>query len=217
MLHAVLPAGRGTRLGQRGIQWGFHLYLTLMARFGLFRCDLSALDQLNAEAPTVIIANHPSVIDAVLVVSRLRRVTCIAKTSLARNPLLGGGIRLAGYIYGDAPLTTVRQAVACLRAGSHLLIFPEGSRTGTAPVDPFKAGFALMAGRAGVPVQTVFLESNTRYLSKGWSPFRAPRLPLAYRARLGRRFDVPPETAAFVAALEAYFARELRDATPPAA
>ena len=71
-----------------------------------------------------------------------------------------------------------------------------------------------MARRAGVPVQTVFLESNSGYLGKGWGLFRKPEFPLVYRARLGRRFDVPADIAAFSAELEAYFRTELAGAEP---
>ncbi len=76
-------------------------------------------------------------------------------------------------------------------------------------MNAFKGGFALMAQRAGVPVQTVFIESPSRYLAKGWPLFRKPQFPLVYRARLGRRFEVAADVHAFVAELEQYFRREL--------
>ena len=108
-----------------------------------------------------------------------------------------------------ASLTLVKLARKQLRAGHQLLIFPEGTRTVTPPVNEFKAGFLLIARQAGVPVQTVFIESDSRYLSKGWSLFRKPDLPLVYRARLGRRFEVPRDLHAFATELEDYFRREL--------
>ena len=106
----------------------------------------------------------------------------------------------------DAPLPLVRRAGAALREGANLLIFPEGTRTVRPPVGPFKGGFALMARNAGAPIQAVFIEADTPYLRKGWPLFRKPPLPLAYRARLGRRF-APTASAA---ELEAYYAAELR-------
>ena len=63
-----------------------------------------------------------------------------------------------------------------------------------------------MARNAGAPIQAVFIEADTPYLRKGWPLFRKPPLPLAYRARLGRRF-APTASAA---ELEAYYAAELR-------
>ena len=58
-----------------------------------------------------------------------------------------------------------------------------------------------MARRGGAAVQTVFIEGSSRYLGKGWGLFRKPELPLVYRARLGRRFDVPADLQGFTDAV----------------
>lgn len=209
LLYRVMPRDRGTRLGQLGIMYGFRGFIATMQAMGNFRCDLAALNSLRDAGPLIVAPNHPALLDAVLVISRLPRIVCITKASLWDNVFLGGGIRLAAYIRNDTPLTLVKLARKELRAGHQLLIFPEGTRTVTPPVNAFKAGFLLIARQAGVPVQTVFIESNSRYLSKGWSLFRKPDLPLVYRARLGRRFEVPRDLHAFAAELEDYFRREL--------
>ncbi len=116
---------------------------------------------------------------------------------------------MASYIRSDTPLRLVRLGIEELRGGHAVLIFPEGSRTVHAPLDPLKPGFALMAKVAGVPVQAVFIEAASPYLGKGWPLFRKPALPLAFRARLGDRFEVKGEVHAFVAELEVYFDHEL--------
>jgi 1-acyl-sn-glycerol-3-phosphate acyltransferase len=188
---------------------GFRGFIAAMQAMGIFRCDLTALDALRDAGALIVAPNHPALLDAVLVISRLPRVVCITKASLWDNWFLGGGIRLAGYIRNDTPLTLVKQARRELRAGHHLLIFPEGTRTVAPPVNAFKAGFLLIARQAGVPVQTVFIEGESRYLTKGWSLFRKPDLPLVYRARLGRRFEVPRDLHGFNAELERYFRTEL--------
>lgn len=215
VLYRLLPRGRGVALGQYAIMTGFRSFLAVMEVCGLFRCDLEELDALRQEGGIVIAPNHPCLLDAVLVISRLPRVVCITKASLWDNLFLGGGVRLAAYIRNDAPVTLVKRAVGELRAGHQLLIFPEGTRTAHAPVDSFKAGFAVMARASGVPVQTVFLESNSAYLGKGWTLFRKPRFPLVYRARLGRRFTATEDTRQFVADLEQYYRAEL-ELTPQA-
>lgn len=209
ILHHVLPRRWRVPLGQFMIMTGFRYFLAAMQTAGVFRCDLDALDSLRHDGALVIAPNHPSLLDAVLVISRLPRVVCITKASLWDNVFLGGGIRLASYIRNDAPLKLVKDAVQELREGRQLLIFPEGTRTAHPPVDAFKGGFALMARKAGVPVQTVFLEGNSGYLAKGWPLFRKPEFPLVYTARLGRRFTVPDNVQAFVSDLETYFGQEL--------
>ena len=141
-------------------------------------------------------------------------MVCITKPSIWDNPFLGGGARLAGYIRNDAPLNLIKRAIDELRDGHQLLVFPEGTRTVQPPIDPFKGGFLLMARKAGVPVQTVFIECSSGYLGKGWPLFRKPELPLVLRARLGERFDVPPDTHGFMKKLEHYYRGQLTPDRP---
>jgi 1-acyl-sn-glycerol-3-phosphate acyltransferase len=209
LLYRLLPHGRSARFGQRAIMAGFRFLLGLMRVTGLARFDLRALDTLRDEPGLVLAANHPTMIDIVLIASRLPRMVCIAKASLWDNAALGAGARLAGYIRNDEPHRLIRHAARAVAAGSHLLIFPEGTRTTDSPVGPMKAGFALMARQAGVPVQTVLLEPSSPYLCKGWGLLRQPRFPLIYRARLGRRFVVEGGAEAFTRQIEAYFRAEL--------
>ena len=93
----------------------------------------------------------------------------------------------------------------------------EGTRTTRKPVNSFKGGFALIAKTAGAPVQTVFIETSSPFLSKGWSLFKKPDFPLVYRARLGRRFEVNGEVKAFVADLEDYYQESLHPGNTPRA
>ena len=210
-LARILPERRGRALGEAGMQLGFRAMTGWMQASGLFRFDTACLDQLRAEPALVIVANHPGLLDAVLVIARLRRTVCIAKPDLWRNPFLGGGIQLAGYPRHDSPLALVRGGIGALRRGRHLLVFPEGTRTAPgAALQAFGSGFALIARAAGVPVQTLLIETDSRYFTKGWPLFRLPPLPVVYRVRLGRRFEVTGDSRAFAAALEHSLRAELR-------
>lgn len=209
LLHAVLPRRLGEPLGQLMIMGGFRYFVAAMRLTGIIDCDLSSLDALRRSGPVVIVPNHPSLLDAVLVISRLPRVVCAAKSDIWDNVFLGAGVRLAGYVRNDSPAALVRQAAQRLRAGRHFLIFPEGTRSGAAPIGDLKGGFALIARQAGAPVQTVFIESNSPFLGKGWPLFRRPAFPLVYRVRLGRRITVSGDIHGFVDELHAYFQQEL--------
>ena len=59
------------------------------------------------------------------------------------------------------------------------------------------------------PMATVFIETNSPFLSKGWPILKKPELPLIYRARLGKRFEVSGNVKSFVSELEAYYRQEL--------
>ena len=211
VLYRLLPRRRGMALGQRVMMLGFRGGLWLMRVTGLARFDLAELDGLPRQGPAVIACNHLSMLDAILVISRLPNAVCIAKAGLWDNPFLGGSVRLAGYIRNDAPLALIRAAARSLRDGRQLVVFPEGTRSDGGGLGRFKPGFAAMAKLAGVPVQTVFLSSNTPYLRRGWRLGRMPAFPLFYRARCGRRIAVGGQPVKQAAEqIERYVAETLR-------
>ncbi len=209
-LRVLLPADRGRAIGRRLIARGFRLYLGALEASGAFRFELSALDALRGAGPLILAPNHPSLLDAVMLLSRLPQAACVLKAQLLDSVFFGVGARLAGYIGNNSPVIMVRRSVAELRRGGQLLLFPEGTRTTRAPLGPFRGTIALIAREALVPVQTVFIETDSAFLGKGWPLLRRPALPVRYRVRLGRRFDPPRDLHVFMRELEQYCARELQ-------
>lgn len=216
VFYHLLPRRTGASLGRFVTMAAFRGFVGFMEMGGMIKCDLEALDILRAEPSIVIAPNHPSLLDAVLVISRLPDVACIMKAKIWDNPLLGPGARLAGHIRNETPASMVKLAAKELAAGHHLLVFPEGTRTVHKPINAFKGGFALIAKKAAAPVQTVFIESNSPFLGKAWPLFKKPEFPHTYRARLGRRFEVGDDVQGFLAELERYYRAELgtQDSAP---
>ena len=219
-LHPFLPGRFGAPLGRWITGLHFRGFLALLRASGLVRIDLAALDQLRGERSIIIAPNHPCLLDAVFIISRLPQTACIMKAEIWDSFFLGGGARLSRYIRNNAPINLVRQSVGELHAGHQLLVFPEGTRTRAAPVNAFKGGFALMAKKSGAAVQTVFIETNSAFLCKGWPLLKKPDFPLIYRARLGMRFTAESDLKAFVSKLKNYYREELSTRVlyePPAA
>jgi 1-acyl-sn-glycerol-3-phosphate acyltransferase len=194
----------------------FRLQLHIVQAAGVMRLDLSELDALHGQPAMVIAPNHPSMIDAALVLSRLPDLTCVMKAQILANPLFGAGARSAGYITHEPARSMLRAAVENLNAGHHLLLFPEGTRTQQLPVNPLQRTVGVIAKRANAQVQSIHIEAGTAFLCKGWPMLRVPATPMVYRVRLGRRFDPPADVDAFTAELEAYFRTELAGARLPA-
>ncbi|MBS1172971.1 MAG: phospholipid/glycerol acyltransferase, partial [Proteobacteria bacterium] len=90
LLYPLLPRRVAAPLGQFAIMAGWRFYLCVLQLTGIVRLDLSALDGLRDERGLIIAPNHPSLIDVVLLASRLPHVTCIMKAEIWDNILLGG-------------------------------------------------------------------------------------------------------------------------------
>jgi 1-acyl-sn-glycerol-3-phosphate acyltransferase len=79
---------------------------------------------------------------------------------------------------GANSVELIRNSVERLAAGQSLLIFPEGTRTASGTsLNPFKPGFALIARRAGCPVQLIRVRSSPLLARKNLPWWRVPPLP----------------------------------------
>lgn len=201
--------------GRRVISAAFRGFLSFLRASGLVKCDTAALDALKSQRGLVLAPNHPSLLDAVIILAQVPEAVCILKAGLLRSPFLGGGARWAGYISNDGGASLIRRAAAELRAGGQLLVFPEGTRTHSeAPggLNPCKGAFALAAREAQAPVQVIVLRYDPPLLGKGRPLFATPRFPLTIRAELGPLLPPPApheEVRSWMAEVEAWFRQTL--------
>ena len=218
-LHRVLPKRQGERFGQWLLHHLFRGFVTFLQVTGLARAETSALARLGKSGQSFIVApNHLALWDAVFLIARLPQAVCVMKQSILRNPVLGGGARLAGYISNDGTTRMIRNAATSLADGGQLLLFPEGTRTRPHArwVNPLKGGCAIVAARARVPVHPVFIRSNSRFLEKGWPFWKRPVFPILIRIEVGEPLmPAPGESAqAFTRRLEVVFEHELSKPDP---
>ncbi len=90
------------------------------------------------------------------------------------------------------------------------MLFPEGTRTQQWPLSPLTGSFAVIAKRARAAVQTVFIDTDSPYLGKGWPIWRLPPLPIVFSVRLGRRFEPCDDYHVLVAEVQAHLMQGLR-------
>ena len=211
-LYFILPTRAGAAVGRFGIMAGFRLYSWSLSITGTYRLDLRAIDTLRGGPPLILAPNHPALIDALLILTRHSNLVCVMKSELMNNVFLGSGSRLARYVRNDSSRQMVKESVAHLRAGAVLLLFPEGTRTTRTPINPLVGSVGLIAKHAKVPVQTLIIQTDSPFLSKGWPLFKRPDLPITYRVRLGQRFDPPTDVPAFTAELDRYYRQALQGA-----
>jgi 1-acyl-sn-glycerol-3-phosphate acyltransferase len=208
-LYFILPRRIGTAVGRRGIMSGFRIYAWSLSITRTYRLDLRAIDSLKGGPALILAPNHPCLIDALLILTRHPNLVCVMKSALMRNVFLGSGSRLARYVRNDSSRQMVKESVSHLKDGAVLLLFPEGTRTTRDPINSLVGSVGLIAKHAQVPVQTLIIETDSPFLSKGWPLFKRPTLPIIYRVRLGERFDPPSDVTAFTTELDQYYRREL--------
>jgi 1-acyl-sn-glycerol-3-phosphate acyltransferase len=212
LILSPLPRHRRRAGARYTMMAGFRLFAQFLRWSGAYELDLTAIDALRGGPPVVLAPNHPTSIDAIFFLTRLPDLACILKPALLNNVFLGAGARLAGFIRSDPPLRMIKEAVAQLKRGSPVLLFPEGTRTTRHPVDTLTGSVAVIARHAGVPVQVALIETDSPYLGKGWPLLKAPRLPIRYRVRLGSRLPAPRDTEGCLEMLSREYAAQLAQA-----
>jgi 1-acyl-sn-glycerol-3-phosphate acyltransferase len=202
--------------GQDLIRRLFTNWLRFSIRIGVFEVTIPEKEKLSKIRGAILAPNHPSLMDAVFLLSVVPRTVCIMRANLINDIFLGGAARLAGYVPNDRGSALVRHGTEKIAAGENLLIFPEGTRTRDDALNPFKHGFALIAVKTGAPIQTIFIEREGRYLSKGVSLFAFARPPFRFRIHLGDCVQAAPHESAheLSARLERYFRDHLENTGP---
>jgi 1-acyl-sn-glycerol-3-phosphate acyltransferase len=210
LLYITLPRRWHRPVSRHVVRLSFRFYLTALRWLCQVHIDLDELTALQQDGPLIVVANHPSLLDAVILLGSLPNASCILKASLLHNPLYGMGARMAGYVSNENPRRMIEASCSELRQGAHFVLFPEGGRTREFPLSPFSSACILLSKQSQVPLQAVIFHFSTPYLGKHWGLITPPRLPLTIRVRLGRRFAPPQITAQALEELESYFREELR-------
>ena len=172
-----LAAGFGVALLNRSRRDGVNLAVSAWADLAaaLARIDLCVEGEqhLWSQRPAVFLFNHQSAVDPVLVAKVLRRdFTGIGKQELRRHPLFGPAFAFAGMVFVDRSdtgkaIAALAPAVEALRHGRSIAIAPEGTRSRTPQLGPFKKGAFHLAMQAGVPLVPIVIRNALDVLPRG--------------------------------------------------
>jgi len=172
---SVLPGSRLQKIsrGQKLVHYSFYFFIGLMHRLGLMTYEIVGLEKLNRSGQ-LIIANHPTLVDIVFLISRIKEANCIFKEKLWHNPFMRGAILNAGYISNSNPEKMIAECVQWLQSGGSLIIFPEGTRSVPGRPCRFKRGAATIALRANKIVTPVTLSCYPSTLTKAEQWYQIP-------------------------------------------
>ena len=177
-LYVLIVAPPGLLLAML-FKWPGVLYDTgrIGIRLGILlagiRYTVSGLEQVPHDQPVVFCANHQSNVDPpILFVSLHRRLHVLFKAELLKLPLLGRVFLAGGFVpvqreNRDKAMASIAEAVRSIQSGNTFLIFPEGTRSRTRDLLPFKKGGFVMAIQAGAPVVPVAIDGGRAAMRKG--------------------------------------------------
>lgn len=173
-----------------------HLYSCAWAMFfvalnPLWRLDVTRRDRLPWKGPAVIVANHASLVDILVVFGLYRPFKWVSKRENFKIPFIGWNMRLNGYVEllrgdRDSVIAMLASCSSLLGDGNPVLFFPEGTRSSDGQLRPFKDGAFELAVRHGVPLIPIAVRHRHRAAQARHGAARARR-----RARGGARADRP--------------------------
>jgi 1-acyl-sn-glycerol-3-phosphate acyltransferase len=158
---------------QRAMQQTFSLYIEVMRVLGILTYEVHGVERLRQQG-RLVVANHPTLIDVVLLVSLMPEVDCIVKRGLWRNPFLRWPVSWASYIPNSEGEELVEGCAASLQRGHSLLVFPEGTRTVPGRPMHMQRGAAHIALAADVEILPVTVTCTPSTLFKGNPWYRVP-------------------------------------------
>ena len=180
------------------VSLSFRLFIKLLCVLRLIKVRFEHFERLSCEGSrpgVILVANHPSLIDYVLIASRLEHINCVVKEALRHNFFLKGIVKATGYLANDDPEAFLQLGSACLAQGEDLLIFPEGTRTSRSREFRLRRGAAALAVHSGRPLQVITITLSTEFLSKEKRWYHVPRTCPEYVLSVGEKLspDEPPE------------------------
>lgn len=158
---------------QRAVHYGCRWFVWMLTSLGLASCELHGREFLRGPG-RLIVANHPSLIDVLFLLSWTPQLDCIVKQDLWRNPFLKHLVRSAGYVGNASPKTLVEDCVSNLRAGRSLVVFPEGTRSVPGRPLVLQRGAARIALESGAEVVPVVIRCDPPMLIKGVKWYQVP-------------------------------------------
>lgn len=151
------------------------LYIRTLQAMRLIDLEFVGLDR-TPPAGSMIVANHPSLLDALILLNRVKGGVVVAKRSLQVNPFTWGFIRGAHYIVNADPAGLIEDCRARIAAGEVLVLFPECTRTAADGQIRLRRGAAHIAVRSGCPVIPVTIELSEPVLGKQCRWWLAPKV-----------------------------------------
>ncbi|MCJ8303394.1 lysophospholipid acyltransferase family protein [Shewanella sp.] len=175
---------------QQAVHIMFRAFVYMLTWTGVIKVSSDNIARLASAKGRVVIVNHPTLVDVVVLISLMPNAGCIVKQGIWRNPFMRGVVACAGYIPNRGAELLLEDCRHVLKSGTNLIIFPEGTRTvlGTS-INSFARGAANIALRTKTDLLPVVLRTNAPGLSKQEAWYQIPRRTIGMRVEVGETID----------------------------
>jgi 1-acyl-sn-glycerol-3-phosphate acyltransferase len=181
------PKERFKKYGRRLVSTSFRFFISLMHFIRIVDLETDNRENYRHLSSKIIVANHPSLLDVVMLLSLIPNADCIVNTHLNRNFIVKGVIRQL-YILNSLDHEVILRACAeSLKQGNCLIIFPEGTRTPRSGKVILRKGAARIALYSGFNIIPLYIGGTDKYgLGKKdpWTGFNT-RERYVYRISMG--------------------------------
>ena len=164
----LYPFDRQRRVAHAQCYW----WSDILTQFNPYwTVKVSGLENIDKKKTYVIVANHQSLADIIVLYQLKAQFKWVAKESLFKVPFVGWSLSLAKHIKLErGKFTSIkkvyRQAAEWLRQGMSVLLFPEGTRSETDEMSPFQNGAFKLAIKEKKPVLPVFVRGTRGAIPK---------------------------------------------------
>ena len=149
-------------------------FVLFMNGVGVLRYEITGVENIDTSRNYLILANHPSLIDVVFLLSIFPMAECVIKAPLKKNFFTRRLMNGVDYISNEDPIAWLQKCVERLEDGRSLILFPEGTRSGPGEPLYFKAGAGSVAVRAGTECLPVLISCEPTTLTKAESWYHVP-------------------------------------------
>lgn len=171
------------------VHLSFKVFIRVMSGLGIITYQIDDTQRLANSRGNVIVANHPSLIDVVFIVSIVPHACCIVKKGVWINPFFWGVVRATGYIQNEEPEVLLKNCLESLARGNNLIVFPEGTRTVAGQPLNLRRGAAAIIARSDRPFIPLIITCSPTTLTKAEKWYQIPPRRAHFRISVGESLD----------------------------
>lgn len=161
------------KTGKRLVKLCFQAFLKIMQLLGVMTLKTEHLERLKSGG-RLVLANHPSLIDVVILIALVNNPDGVIKTPLLYNPFTLGLLRFAGFIRNEEGPELIVKSIRSVKTGNNLIVFPEGTRTRDVNALTFKRGASNIAVRGKLNITPILIFTSEPVLQKGVKWYKVP-------------------------------------------